>query len=55
MGPFDTFLGICWPEKGDYAELNTLIIDGGHSYGACKLHFDSREGARFHPAALFGP
>ena len=30
--------------EGDYAELNTLIIDGGHSYGACRLHFDNREG-----------
>ena len=30
--------------EGDYAELNTLIIDGGHSYGACKLAFDNREG-----------
>lgn len=30
--------------EGDYAELNTLIIDGGHSYGACKLNFDQREG-----------
>ena len=30
--------------EGDYAELNTLIIDGGHSYGACRLKFDNQQG-----------
>ena len=30
--------------EGEYAELQTLVIDGGHANGVSSLHFDNREG-----------
>lgn len=29
--------------EGEYAELQTLVIDGGHANGVSALHFDNRE------------
>ena len=29
--------------ESDYAELSSMLMDGAHSYGCSKLHFDTRE------------
>ena len=29
--------------ESDYAELASILMDGAHSYGCSRLHFDTRE------------
>ena len=29
--------------ESDYAELASILMDGAHSYGCSRLHFDNRE------------
>ena len=45
---FGDYTNIVGTENGtgyesDYAELASILMDGAHSYGCSRLHFDTRE------------
>ena len=40
---FVTILSKIQGYESDYAELASILMDGAHSYGCSRLHFDTRE------------
>ena len=40
---FATVLSKIEGYESDYAELASILMDGAHSYGCSRLHFDTRE------------